>query len=87
MLESISGQALAEWMAYAGLEPFGQEWLQTGTVAATIVNMNRDPKKSDPVEATDFIPGFRKPDPEPVDVEAKLDAYFTALAKAGPLPE
>jgi hypothetical protein len=90
MLESISGQAFAEWVAYASLEPFGQDWLQTGTVTAAVVNAAIDPKKHEPFEPTDFIPGYEKPAPEPEDVAAKVEAYFMALAKApspGPSPK
>lgn len=89
MLASISGQQLAEWMAYAALEPFGQGWLQTGTITAAIVNSNLDPKKHTPFEPTDFIPGYCEPEPEPDPdaVEKKIEAYFMALAQAKPVDE
>lgn len=80
MLRSIPGTLLAEWMAFFELEPWGQEWLQTGTIASMIVNMQRDPKKSEPVAPTDFIPGYRPPKPEPWEVAAKVESYFMALA-------
>lgn len=69
-------------MAYCAIEPFGQEWLQSGTVAAAVVNMQRDQKKSTAVEATDFIPGYRKPMPGREVVAGKVEAYFMALAAA-----
>ena len=85
MLRGISGRLLTEWMAFFEMEPFGQEWLQAGTVAATVVNMNRDPKKSAAAKPTDFIPGYKEPEPGPDEVAAKVEAYFGALANT-PIP-
>jgi hypothetical protein len=84
MLRSIPGSLLTEWMAFAELEPFGQEWLQSGTIAAMVANTHIDLKKHDWIEPEDIIPGYRKPEPEPEPekVAAKMDRYFSALAAA-----
>lgn len=38
MLDSISPEQFDEWMAYYLLEPWGDEWLQAGTIAAEVRN-------------------------------------------------
>lgn len=45
-------------MAFYQLEPWGTgaDDLRAGVVAATIANANRDPKKTDPFHAEDFVP-------------------------------
>jgi len=81
LLQSISGKQLTEWMAFFELEPFGQEWMQTGMITAMIANVNRDAKKrSEPFQPTDFIPGYRKPPEDPEAVARKIEAYFMTLA-------
>lgn len=53
---------LLAWMAYAELEPFGEERgdLRAGIIASTIANVNRDPKKGRPFKPGDFMPEFGK---------------------------
>jgi len=61
MLGRMSSAELTEWMAFYQLEPFGPERgdLQAGIVAATVANVNRDPKKQKRAfEARDFMPSF-----------------------------
>jgi hypothetical protein len=82
MLKSIPAHLLMEWMSFGEIEPFGREWLQTGTIAAMIANVHIDHNKHDWLKAEDFIPGYQKIDPEPEDAAAKVDNYFTALAAA-----
>ena len=92
---SMTGQQLNEWMAFAGLEPFGEERadLRMGILAAATVNAMTRTKDSDPVaKAEDFMPKFDPtPDPSPFSqnengegsedaVTRKIDAYFSALA-------
>jgi hypothetical protein len=58
MLDRMSARELDEWMAYAAIEPFGDEWRQTGMVAAVVANGNRDARKQpQPFAPEDFIPG------------------------------
>lgn len=48
-------------MAYAGLEPFGEERadLRAGIVASTVANTARDPKtQRDPFTPQEFMPKF-----------------------------
>ena len=62
LLARISSRELSEWLAYAGLEPFGPERadLRSGIVAATVANVHRDPKKRrKPYTSADFMPRFR----------------------------
>ncbi len=61
LLARVTSRELSEWQAYYKMEPFGQQndWLRSGTVAATIANVNRDAKKRPrPYESQDFIPQF-----------------------------
>ena len=57
-LKNISSHEITEWMAYYRIDPFGY-WradVQTGIVASTIANANRDPKKQNQaLKPDDFI--------------------------------
>ena len=62
LLAETTSAELSEWVAFYGLEPFGPERgdLQAGVVAATVANVNRDPKKQKkPYSAQDFMPKFK----------------------------
>lgn len=61
MLASIPSRLLSEWMAFAELEPFGDERadLRAGIVASTIVNVNRA-QGTPPVKPADFMPKFEE---------------------------
>lgn len=53
-------------MAYAELEPFGEERadLRSGIIASVLANVNRDAKKHPkPFTPQDFMPVFERPDP------------------------
>jgi flagellar basal body rod protein FlgC len=65
MLGEISSRDFAEWMAYARLEPFGEERddLRMGIIASTIANVNRDKGKK-PYSPRDFMPSFEQEDDE-----------------------
>lgn len=61
LLGRIGSRELSEWMAFDSLEPFGEERadLRAGIVAATVANVNRDPKKQrTPYAPQDFLPKF-----------------------------
>lgn len=51
---------MAEWMAYAKLEPFGEERsdLRSGIVASTIANALTD--ESESFDPQDFMPDFEE---------------------------
>ena len=58
LLARIDSRELTEWMAFYELEPWGSEIddHRAGTIAATIANVNRDPKKkSMPYTWDDFF--------------------------------
>jgi hypothetical protein len=88
MLMRITGRALGEWMAYAGLEPFGERRadLRMGILAALIANVNRDPDKTEAFKAEDFMPDFEavpEPPPDRERVAQEVDMYFSLLAEMG----
>ena len=58
----MSSYEFAEWMAYAQIEPFGQDRGDIGSaiVAATIANVNRS-EKQQPFSPQDFMPNFEPP--------------------------
>ena len=61
LLDRVSSAELTEWMVFYRMEPFGMERgdLQAGIVAATVANVNRDPKKQKRAwEPADFMPQF-----------------------------
>lgn len=64
MLDRIPSRLLSEWMAFAQLEPFGEERadLRAGIVASTVANVYRA-KDERPLSAQDFMPKFDQPDP------------------------
>jgi len=59
LLTRISSHELSEWMAYEQVQPFGDARadVHAGIVAATIANVNRDPKRQKkPFRPQDFMP-------------------------------
>ena len=78
MLSEISSRQFAEWMAYAQLEPFGEERddLRMGIVASTIANVNRGKDKK-PYKPSDFMPSF-----EPVSEEEQVAQLLVKARKA-----
>lgn len=73
MLNSIPSRLLSEWMAFARLEPFGEERadLRAGIIAATVANVNRG-KKDKPLRAQDFMPKFDEVEDDMPDWERML---------------
>jgi hypothetical protein len=55
---SISEKELRDWVDFYAVEPWGEQpaWWRTGTIAALLSNIHRDPKKSDPFTPLDFVP-------------------------------
>jgi len=61
LLARADSRELGEWMAFAQLEPFGEERedLRTGIVASVFANAHRDPKKQKrPFTPKDFTVDF-----------------------------
>lgn len=59
LLAEISSQELAEWRAYALLEPFGEQLADQrhGIALAALANLHRDPqRRREPYRPEDFIP-------------------------------
>jgi Protein of unknown function (DUF4035) len=83
----ISSREFTEWMAYYTLEPFGEARadLRAGEVAATIANVHRDPAKSRPFTAPDFMPYLSERDGEDAAaasaVDDKIRAFFAGLRR------
>jgi hypothetical protein len=69
-LEEVGSAEMTEWIAFAGVEPFGGEVedMRAGLMPAMTVNMNKD-KDTDPVHPMDFFPWHERieaPEPEPL---------------------
>lgn len=79
MLGEISSRQFSEWMAYARLEPFGEERadLRAGIVASVIANVNRG-KKQKPYTPQHFMPDF-EPESEEQVAARMLTAAMAAL--------
>jgi hypothetical protein len=78
LLGRISSRELSEWMAYAQMEPFGEERadLRAGIIAATIANMNRDPKKrAKPFGPEEFMPKFDIREARPENSKSPEEIY------------
>ena len=65
MLAEMTSAQFAEWMAYAQLEPWGEERadLRAGIIASTMANSMRS-KKGKPFKPQDFMPKFEPEDEE-----------------------
>lgn len=88
MLASIPGQLFAEWMAYAELEPFGEERadlrmaIETASLGNIIYQVWTG-KREAIFKAEDFMPKFEKQEPiSKEDAIIAIDAMMMALVKA-----
>lgn len=73
MLKRMSARQFEEWIAYFDLEPFGDDWLRTATLASLVANSNRDTeKRPEPFTPEEFLPIQRQP--EAPESEEDLDA-------------
>lgn len=69
MLAEMEPKTFDEWCEYFLLEPWGEEWRQTGTIAAAIANkieqvlMAVGKERPDVVTPEDFIP-YKSEEPE-----------------------
>lgn len=85
LLAATTSGELTEWMAFYQMEPFGAERgdLQAGIVAATVANVNRDPKKQKkPYSAQDFMPKFQgagKAEKTPDELRRKWEMIVAAF--------
>jgi hypothetical protein len=73
MLADTTVEQFNEWIARYRLEPWGDDWTQTGTIAAAVCNANGG--KASP---TDFVPGELQRSKGLTDAEA-----FESLRKIG----
>ena len=82
LLERLDSQELAEWTAYAEIEPWGEERadLRSGIHAAATVNLWRG-KGQRPCQASDFMPKFGQPEPRQ-NLKIDFATYFRGLAIA-----
>lgn len=66
MLDELSPQKFDEWIAYYLLEPFGDQWRQSGSIAAMVHNAamfqlaGGDPPEESLLTDEEFIPKFKK---------------------------
>jgi hypothetical protein len=55
MLDEMTPEQMDEWIAFGVLEPFGDSWRQTGTIAAEINNVYAS-KQSEIRDPEDYLP-------------------------------
>lgn len=74
----IDSREFAEWIAYDGIEPFGEDRgdLRAGIIAATIANANRG-KNSSPFHPKDFMPDFERKHKQQTDEE--MQAFMRSV--------
>ena len=78
--QRMSSRELSEWMAYDRIEPFGNQWQQTGMIASTIANVHRDSKKrASPFQPEDFMPQLLEEEPELPDTATLAEKIKGAL--------
>lgn len=86
LLERIDSRELAEWQAYYGIEPWGEERAdqRTAEITVRLANYLRG-EKQEPFDLYDFMPYTERPDDErpaqPVDEQV---AIVKALASNRP---
>lgn len=86
LLRGMSSAEMAEWMAYAMIEPFGEARadLRMGIIASLLANIYRDPKKRrQAYKPEDFIPQFQTEtdiDERMQSATEKVRTVFSALA-------
>ncbi len=78
LLAKMDAREFAEWIAYARIEPFGEEVAdhRAGTIASMIANVNRGPR-TDAYDALAFIPWRERP--KPADLSEKIKRVFHEL--------
>lgn len=88
MLGSLRGDQLTEWMAFAELEPFGEERadlrmaIETASLGNIIFQVWTG-KREAPFKVEDFMPRFEKPEPiSKEDAIMAIDAAMMALVHA-----
>ena len=61
LLQELDSYQIAEWMAYAQLEPFGEQeaFWRSGMTASTIANVNRG-KNTKAFKPEDFMPKIKQ---------------------------
>lgn len=78
----MSSREISEWIAYFGLEPFGEqqnEW-RAGMLASVMANTVRDDKKvREPYKPQDFMRELylEKAEPDPQDLFSKAKGIFS----------
>ncbi len=87
MLKRISGNDLVEWMAYAKLEPFGEERADLrmavlGSFLGNVLYQLHTGKEDTPFTVENLMPKFEKAEEKisKEDAIAAIDSAFTALA-------
>lgn len=81
----MDSRELAEWQAYAQLDPFGNARgdLRAGIVASTFANAHRDQKKrKKPFTAQEFMPEFAQAKRQPQQTWQEQLAIVEMLNKA-----
>ena len=80
MLNEMSGEQLSEWLAYARIEPWGEERadLRAGIVAATTANCHRS-SRTKAFKPDDFMPKFGKAEEKQSDAEVMTALKMFAL--------
>jgi len=87
MLARMSSLEVTEWMAFYGVEPFGQDtqYLGHAITAATIANVNRG-KGQHAMKPEQFMPKFKKHE-QTVDEQIQIAQMITAALSTIPTGE
>ena len=81
----MSAREFAEWMAYAKLEPFGEERadLRAGIISSVIAAVNTPKGKRRP-KPSDVMPQFEKQRPSEAELGQKILGVFAMFPQAAP---
>jgi len=77
-IEQIGSRELTEWIAYYGIDPFGndREDLRMGIVASTMANTVA--RRGRALVPKDFIPEFKKPAQTGEEIVATMNQFASA---------
>lgn len=80
MLRELTARQYLEWLAFYGIDPWGEQRadLRAGIVAATMSNRWRG-KHEEAAEPVDFMPFRQEPEQTPQDIKRTLKSILARV--------
>ena len=81
LLDRMSMDELAEWMAYYEIEPFGESWKQTAYICSMVGNAAGGKKGGRPFQPDEFLPAKSRPRHRRMSGDEILSVFRLMAAK------